>query len=135
MKLLNIFNNYFDVTISYRYDTLLRQHHTLQENLRKRSPSYSADSLDGASTTNQVESLQKEIEELQDENRHLQEKLMEHQLTRPTAETDAADDFIDWKRKCEVLQLENDRLKTQMEQTTDRANSDTVFYEVNLQSR
>ena len=103
--------------------------------MRKRSPSYSADSLDGASTTNQVETLQKEVEELQDENRHLQEKLMEYQIIRPTAENDAADDFIDWKRKCEVLQIENDRLKTQMEQTTDRANSDTAFYEVNLQSR
>ena len=133
LELLNLFNNFFNVTISYRYDTLLRQHHTLQENLRKRSPSYSADSLDGAPTTNQVESLQKEIEELQDENRHLQEKLMEHQVTRPVAETD--DDFIDWKRKCEVLQMENDRLKTQMEQITDRSTSDTVFSEVSLQSR
>ena len=113
----------------------MRQHHTLQENMRKRSPSYSADSLDGTSTTNQVELLQKKIEELQDENRHLQEKLMEHQITRSIAGNDAADDFIDWKRKCEVLQMENDDLKTQMEQTTDRATSDTVFHEVNLQSR
>ncbi len=34
--------------VFFRYDALLRQHHTLQESIHKRrSPSYSADSLDG----------------------------------------------------------------------------------------
>ena len=109
----------------------MRQHHTLQENLRKRSPSYSADSLDGTSTTNQTESLQKVIEDLQDENRHLHEKLVGYEVSRAAVGNEAGDDSIDWKRKCEVLQIENDRLKTQMKQT----NNDSVLSEVNLQTR
>ena len=117
----------------FRYDALLRQHQTLQENLRKRSPSYFADSLDGGG---QIEALQKDNDALQQEINELQEKFMQYESTRSAGTySHHEDDFIDLKRKYEALEMEYDRLKSQVEDYVDRTPGEAVFAEAGLQSR
>ena len=101
----------------------------MQENLRKRSHSYSADSLDGEAS--QVEALQKENEEMQQEIHQLQQKLLQY----GSVDNHAEDDFIDLKRKYEALEMENNRLRARMEDSVDRVTDEAVFSEAGLQSR
>ncbi len=116
----------------FRYDALLRQHESLQDDLRKRSRSFSTDSLDGSATA-----AVEELEHLRKENASLKRKLLQKEATAASSQPhrDAKEDYIDWKLKYEALQLENERLKGHAADSARPLGSDPELSEADLQSR